>query len=158
MVFQLITLKKRRFVMKRKRIIVMLTILVCILCLQGITIAAEEKADQLEITSTIVTVSTFDGIQPASITSKPGTTVVWLNRSRIPAEVLFLDKKVVLACGSPVNFIIGKNGAYESGKIISRGTASLCFTEKGKYEYVVKPSGTFYKVGEHEYRGAIVIE
>jgi hypothetical protein len=84
--------------------------------------------------------------------------VVWFNRSRIPAEILFGDKKVVVACGSPVNFYVGKGGAYESGKIISRGTASLCFTEKGSYGYVVKPSETFYRAGEQEYRGMIIIE
>lgn len=144
--------------MERKHIHFLFAVLVTILCLQGITLAAEEKAEELEVVSTIVTISTFEGIKPPAVTSKPGTTVVWLNRSRIPAEVIFLDKKVVLACGAPVNFIVGENGAYESGKIISRGTASLCFTEKGKYEYVVRPAGTFYKVGEHEYRGSIVIE
>jgi plastocyanin len=144
--------------MNRKRTIAVVTVLVGIVCLTGITFAAEEKADELEVLSTIVTISAYEGMKPATFTSKPGTTVVWLNRSRIPAEVLFLDKKVVTACGAPINFFIGKDGAYESGKITSRGTASLCFTEKGTYDYIVKPSGTFYKVGEKEYRGAIVIE
>jgi plastocyanin len=129
-----------------------------VICLAGISMGDEETKADLEVISTIVTISTFDGIMPAMLKSKPGTTVVWLNRSRIPAEVLFLDKKVTVACGSPVNFFIGKDGAYESGKIISRGTASLCFTEKGTYEYVVKSSRAFYKPGEKEYRGSITIE
>ena len=67
-----------------------------------------------------------------------------MNHSRFPIEILFLDKKVVLACGSPVNFFVGKDGVYESNKIPSGGTASLCFIEKGTYEYNVKSSSTFY--------------
>ncbi len=119
---------------------------------------AEDTREELRVTTAVVTVSAFEGIMPAQLQSKSGTTVVWLNRSRIPAEILFLDKKVAVACGSPVNFYIGRGGAYESGKIISRGTASLCFTEKGSYDYVVKPSKTFYRAGEQEYRGTITIE
>ena len=83
-------------------------------------------------------------MKPRNLTSTPGTTVVWVNNSRFPIEILFLDKKVVLACGSPVNFFVGKDGAYESNKIPSGGTASLCFVEAGKYEYKVNPSTTFY--------------
>ena len=144
--------------MKKRFVIGSVVVLIMVMCLGGISMGAEEEKTDLEVISTIVTISTFDGIMPAILKSKPGTTVVWLNRSRIPAEVLFLDKKVTVACGSPVNFFIGKDGAYESGKIISRGTASLCFTEKGTYEYVVKSSGAFYKPGEKEYRGSITIE
>jgi plastocyanin len=124
----------------------------------GISVGAEEAKQDMEIKTAVVTVSAFEGIVPAKLQSGPGTTVVWLNRSRIPAEILFGDKKVVVACGSPVNFFVGQGGAYESGKIISRGTASLCFTEKGSYDYVVKPSETFYRAGEKEYRGTITIE
>lgn len=144
--------------MKRSSVIGSAVMLMMVVCLAGISMGAEETKEELEVISTIVTISAFEGIIPATLKSKPGTTVVWLNRSRIPAEVLFLDKKVVVACGSPVNFFVGKDGAYESGKIISRGTASLCFTEKGSYDYVVKPSGTFYRPGEKEYRGTITIE
>lgn len=144
--------------MKRNAVIGSAVVLMMIVCLAGISMGADETKEELEVISSIVTISAFEGIIPATLKSKPGTTVVWLNRSRIPAEVLFLDKKVTVACGSPVNFFIGKDGAYESGKIISRGTASLCFTEKGSYDYVVKPSGTFYKPGEKEYRGTITIE
>ena len=144
--------------MKRKQIVALVILLVGFIYLQGITSAAEEKATELEIASTIVTISAYEGIQPATLTVKSGTTVVWLNRSRIPAEILFLDKKVVVACGAPVNFTIGKDGAYESGKIISRGTASLCFLEKGTYEYMVKASGTFYTNAGKEFRGTVTVE
>ncbi len=137
------------------RVAVVLAMLCCSL-VSGT--GAEETREEPDIRTAVVTISAFEGIMPAKVQSKPGTTVVWLNRSRIPAEILFGDKKVVVACGSPVNFFIGQGGAYESGKIISRGTASLCFTEKGSYDYVVKPSETFYRAGEQEYRGTITIE
>jgi hypothetical protein len=74
-------------------------------------------------------------------------------------EILFLDKRVVLACGSPVNFFVGKGGAYESAKIPFGGTASLCFTEKGRYEYIIKVSRTFYAATiERDNRGTILIK
>ena len=82
-----------------------------------------------------------------------------MNHSRTPYEILFLDKKVVLACGSPVNFFVGKNGAYESAKIPFGGTASLCFTEKGKYDYKTKASRTFYlDMEKEEHKGVIWIQ
>ncbi len=144
--------------MKRGFLIGLAFVPVMIAGLSGIAVGAGEDREDLELRTVVVTVSAFEGIMPAKLQSGPGTTVVWLNRSSIPAEILFRDKKVAVACGSPVNFYIGKGGAYESGKIISRGTASLCFTEKGSYDYVVKPSETFYRAGEQEYRGTITIE
>lgn len=122
--------------------------------------AAEEKADEeIKIVNKMVVLTAGEGAKPASLTTKPGTTVIWINRSRLPMEILFLDKQVVLACGSPVNFIVGKDGAYESAKIPFGGTASLCFLEKGRYEYKIKSSSTFY---DQEYlqekRGSIIIK
>jgi len=97
-------------------------------------------------------------VDPVNINSTPGTTVIWVNFSKTPIELLFLDKKVTTACGSPVNFFVGKNGAYESAKIPFGGTASLCFLEKGKFEYMVNTSSTFYPSKMKEQRGFIWIE
>ena len=119
----------------------------------------EEKTEEIKISNKIVTVSGYEGVKPSTIKSGPGTAVVWVNHDRQPIEILFLDKKVVLACGSPVNFFVGKDGAYESGKIPFGGTASLCFTEKGKYEYVAKTSKTFYpQQTKREHQGIIWIK
>ena len=106
---------------------------------------AEETAEPMELVNKVVTITTHYGIKPPDIVSTPGTTVIWVNQTNTPHEILFLDKKVVMACSSPVNFFIGKDEAYESAKIPFGGTASLCFVEKGKYEYRVKASKTFYK-------------
>ncbi len=56
-------------------------------------------------------------VDPSTLVSEPGTTVVWVNFSKTPVELLFLNKKVTVTCGSPVNFFVGKDGAYESAKI-----------------------------------------
>jgi plastocyanin len=144
--------------MKRLRSINVLAILIGIFCMTGVTVAAEKGAGEIKVISKIVTISTLEGIMPNTVTSSPGTTVVWVNHDRMPIEILFLDKKVVLACGSPVNFFIGKDGAYESAKIPFGGTASLCFLEKGKYEYVFRGSSTFYPATKKEHRGIIWIK
>ena len=111
--------------------------------LTGQAIFAEEKADDLTITNKIVVVKTFEEPDPVTLFGTVGTTIIWINHSKYPVQVVFLEKQVVLACGSPVNFVVGKDGTYESNKISSGGTASLCFTEKGRYSYKTIPSKKF---------------
>ena len=145
--------------MKINRLIEGAAIFIVMVCLPVLTFAAGEKAEEeIKIVNDVVVLSA-EGAKPASLTSQPGTTVIWINRSRFPMEILFLDKQVVLACGSPVNFIVGKDGAYESAKIPFGGTASLCFLEKGIYDYKVKSSRTFYdQEFLQERRGSIIIK
>ena len=146
--------------MKRKHLICLVTILVGIFCLTGFTFASEEKQEEIKVSSKVVTIHPSEGLRPANVTADLGTTVVWLNRDRSEVEVLFLNKMVTIACGSPVNFTVGKSGAYESAKIPLGGTASLCFIKNGTFDYVVKSSRPI-KVkrglpgGEH--RGTITI-
>ena len=134
------------------------TIIIGIFFLAAFAVAAGNETEELQVSNKIISLSTNQGLQPATLESTPGTTVIWVNHSRDPVEILFLDKKVTLACGSPVNFFIGKDGAYESAKIPFGGTASLCFTEKGKFDYVFKASATFYPLSEKEHRGIIWIK
>ena len=126
--------------------------------LAGFAFAADNETEDLKVNNAIVTVSTNQGIQPATLETSPGTTVIWVNHSREPVEILFLDKKVTVACGSPVNFFVGKDGAYESAKIPFGGTASLCFTERGKFDYVFKASATFYPLRGVEHKGIVWIK
>lgn len=144
--------------MKRGNLIFIICLLIGFFCFTGLIFAAEEKTEEIKIINKVVRVSHQEGAMPTALTTKPGTTVIWVNQSRTPVEILFLDKKVVLACGSPVNFFIGKDGAYESAKIPFGGTASLCFTEKGKYEYIFRASSTFYPKRDRDYRGIIWIK
>lgn len=116
---------------------------IIIVCMVGHLFAAEEKTETLTITNKIVVVKTVEQPDPVTLFGKPGTTVIWVNHSKYPVEVIFTEKQVVLACGSPMNFFVNKAGTYESHKIPSGGTASLCFTEKGRYVYKTKPSKNF---------------
>jgi len=152
-----------------QKVVSAVVVVLCVIFLSGIMCLAEEKGaapqaagEEVAITNKIVKINEREGASPSILVTNPGTTVIWVNHSKSPLEVLFLDKKVTLACGSPVNFFVGKDGAYESGKIPFGSTASLCFTEKGRYDYIVKVSRTFYMPAQGgagaEHRGSIVIE
>jgi len=144
--------------MRRKRFVAIVIVLIGVFCMTGLSFAAEEKAEEIKVIQKIVVIEERAGLSPATLDSEPGTTVIWVNQSKQPAEILFTDKKVTLACASPVNFFIGKDGAYESAKIPFGGTASLCFTEKGKFEYIYKASSTFYPLQKMEHKGIVWIK
>ena len=156
--------------MKPNRFAVIISIFLLSICLAGFTYAAEEvvppseklEAEQLKISNKVIRISEKEGAFPQTLFAKPGTTVIWINNARSVLEVLFLDKKVTLACGSPVNFFIGKDGAYESGKIPFGGTASLCFLEPGTYDYMIRVNRTWYKPAQgglgKDHRGRIEIK
>lgn len=140
----------------------MVIVLLCAIAFSGLMVVAQEEAPATTILNKIVVVKESQDPIPTTLKVSPGTTVIWVNHSRRPQEILFLDKKVLQACGSPVNFFIGKDGAYESAKIPFGGTASLCFTEKGKYDYQVKSSETFYGAAhpalQKDFKGIVWIE
>ena len=144
--------------MKRTSSIALSVIMLAGLGLSGFSSAADEKQEDLKIVNKIIVIDS-EGTRPATLTSQPGTTVIWVNNSRFPIEILFLDKQVTLSCGSPVNFFIGEDKTYESNKIPSGGTASLCFMEGGTYDYKVKSSQTFYtgRIQKGE-KGTVIIK
>jgi len=145
--------------MKRNGFIVACAFCIGVMSVSCIPCTAQETTEPMELVNKVVTITTHYGIKPPDVISTPGTTVIWLNQTNTPHEILFLDKKVVMACSSPVNFFVGKDGAYESAKIPFGGTASLCFLEKGTYEYSVKPSRTFYQWTKDEaHEGRVVIK
>ena len=152
--------------MKRIHFITITAVLVGLIFTASLSYGAEEKDQELKLVNRTVTIITTESarddmrpvVDPVNLNSAPGTTVIWINFSKTPVELLFLDKKVTTACGSPVNFFVGKDGAYESAKIPFGGTASLCFLEKGKFEYMVNTSSTFYPSKMKEQRGIIWIE
>jgi plastocyanin len=148
--------------MKPRVLFAVVTIFTGALYLMGFTFEFGDKNAEKKMNHEIVSIGTDEGIKPKPtiLATKPGTTVIWVNYSNHPVEILFLDKKVVLACGSPVKFFVGKDDAYESAKIPFGGTASLCFTEKGEYPYLIEYSSTFYseKGIKGMYRGSIVID
>ena len=146
--------------MKRNVFCMFIVMSVGILCLAGSSLAGEEK-EELTIDAKVINIDINKGLSPVTLTAKRGATVIWVNNSRVPQEILFFDKKVVLACGAPVNFCINQDGAYESAKIQFGGAASLCFTEKGIYAYEARSSKTFYESFspvKRELKGSVVIE
>jgi len=148
--------------MKEKSSITLMALVFAIFHLIGIALAAEEIAEEIPIIHKVITIKPYEVLQPSTLTAPRGTTVIWINSSSFPIEIHFLDKKVMLACGSPVNFFTGKEGAYDTAKIPRGGTASLCFIQKGKFEYIVKTSRTLFleygKKERKESRGTILIK
>jgi plastocyanin len=147
--------------MRRKHAAAILFVMPVLAALTCLSYAEIEIPGEVQIVNELVTIDPYEVIQPPIVNAKPGTTVVWINASKFPIEILFLDKKVSLACGAPTNFFPGKGGAYESAQIPRGATASLCFTQTGKYEYVVKSSRTLFleygKQERKEMRGTIII-
>ncbi len=145
--------------MKRKSLIAAALFLWGIFCVTALTLAADEKIEDLKVINKIIIINKYEEVKPLTLTSSQGTTIIWVNHSRTSVEILFYDKQVTLACGSPVNFTVGKEGAYESGKIPFGGTASLCFLEKGKFNYMITSNRSFYiKRVERDFKGVIMIE
>ena len=146
--------------MSIKKLPVLAAVLLLVTLLMNPLLAAEgEEGGEVQLITKVIIITGHSGLKPPDIISQQGTTVVWVNHCNTPQEILFLDKKVVLACGSPVNFIVGHDGAYESSKVPFGGTASLCFTEKGTYEFIVKSSKTFVQQPkDKEFRGSVTIK
>ena len=78
-------------------------------------------------------------IEPATLTAKPGDTVVWSNGGPLTDVMILFEqgKEVSLACVAPVGFFLTQSGVYTSGLISPGAVASLCIVEPGTYEYQV---------------------
>jgi hypothetical protein len=84
-----------------------------------------------------------------------GTTVVWFNLSNAIIEFEFTGKQVTLACAAP------STGSFSSYKILPGATASLCFIEKGEYEYrlFLRPGrGLGPSAATREIKGKIIVK
>jgi plastocyanin len=124
---------------KNGNMVMTLLAIFCIVVLFSATTAyGEDHATTPELQHKIVRLYEKGGIEPQQLTIKPGTTVIWINESKSLAEIEFTDKKVTMACGSPVRFVVDDRGTYVSEKIFRGTVASLCFTEVGEFEYAVK--------------------
>jgi plastocyanin len=77
------------------------------------------------------------GVDPATVTVQKGTTVIWMNSGRSIAKIKFTGKQVTLACKSPVHFLVDEAGSFTSNEIPPGAVASLCFVEKGTFDYTV---------------------
>lgn len=77
------------------------------------------------------------GVDPAKVTLAKGTTVIWMNSGRSNAKINFTGKQVTMACKSPVHFVVDEAGSFTSNDIPPGAVASLCFVEKGTFDYTV---------------------
>ena len=100
------------------------------------SVSAEEAQPKEEV-AMITLKQQPEGISPASLKVKLGTTIVWINSEPGPVTIKFLDK-LGIACNVPVNFYADVWGNYETGAIPEGGTASICFIYKGTYKFEVK--------------------
>jgi plastocyanin len=75
-------------------------------------------------------------VSPKTLTIAKGDTVIWLNNSSAEGTVFFSKGKDVEAvCAAPSRFAMDAEGKYYAN-IPQGGTASLCFVEAGKYQYM----------------------
>jgi plastocyanin len=132
------------------------------LCFPVFSTGTEDIPEEIQLTTKNIFIKNNRVLEPATLTSNLGTTVVWINTSSFPIEIIFIGKKVALACGSPMNFSIDKDGAFHSAIIPRGGTASLCFIEKGTFTYKVESAGTLLmEYGKKERKvskGTVVIQ
>jgi hypothetical protein len=100
------------------------------------------------------------GVDPATAIIPRGTTVIFMNAGRSIANIKFNGKQVTLACKSPVHFVVDEKGSFTSNEIPPGAVASLCFVEKGTFDYIVTqetpktdPTGA-----PRESKGKIIVE
>ena len=138
------------------------TLIIYSFCFPVFSFGAEDIPEEIQLTTKNIFIKNNRVLEPATLNSNLGTTVVWINTSSFPIEIIFIGKKVALACGSPMNFSIDKDGAFHSAIIPRGGTASLCFIEKGTFTYKVESSGTLLmEYGKKERKvskGTVVIQ
>lgn len=111
----------------------------------------------------IIRLNVLGGISPAVVTVKPGTTVVWVNDSRSQLELKFEGKQVTLACKSPVHFMVDEDGSFISDRIPQDSVASLCFVEKGEFNYVLRKTPTGGAISQprdniKEFKGKVIVQ
>ncbi|MFC1592323.1 hypothetical protein ACFL43_07345 [Thermodesulfobacteriota bacterium] len=130
----------------------------CLMLLPGF--AGAETADSKDIVTKIVRIRGYEGVAPLNIFIAPGTVVVWLNQYHGEVKITFPQKKVTLACKSPVNFVVNDKGFFESRAVTFGAVASLCFVEQGTFEYFIErnPASLRAKSEGFRFEGKIVVK
>jgi plastocyanin len=122
------------------------------------------KSDQVEPKTVTINMHYLGKVTPSEVTITRGTTVRWRNDSRAALEIQFEGKPVTLACKSPIQFNIDKSGSFISNHISQGSRASLCFVEKGEFNYVARKvfssSGSSYELRENiqEFKGKVIVK
>jgi plastocyanin len=106
----------------------------------------------------VIRIQSDRGIIPPSLSVKPGATVIWVNESKSLIEILFPHKKITVSCQSPVNFMVDVDGSFVSNKIGLGAVASICFIEKGAFDFIVKKLSPGKSSPADEFKGKIIVE
>ena len=111
-----------------------------VFCSSQVAFASEKKEDAVPkaLASQIIRMHYIGSVSPSEVTIAPGTTVVWVNNSRATLEIQFEGKQVTTACKGPVHFVLDEQGSFISNRIPQGSVASLCFVEKGEFNYVAR--------------------
>src|SRR5512137_127591 len=125
--------KINRITVYQKKGIFVLLVMVAVL-LTGLSPAVTAAEDGHAL---VVLKGDFQAISPDPLKVKQGTTIIWVNECKEPVSII-IKTKVGIACKNPVNFYADLFGHYETGQILTGATASICFIDKGKFEYEVK--------------------
>ena len=149
-----------------KSFIIFKAIILCCLVVLHLRSANAQKAEikpEMKIPgSQVISIST-DEMKLRELTVDSGTVVVWLNTAiQRFMEIEFTGKQVVMACDTPMGFIESDKGSFISRKILPGSVASLCFIEKGEYDYEVvlrkaKGLGTGGKI-RTTFKGKIIVK
>ena len=148
-----------------KQVMKALAVCVCLM-LFAVCSAQAQTADKVAPEKKIaghqvIQLDKISGLDPKLALVKAGTTVIWLNRTDSIAEIQFTGKEVTLACKNPTHFIVDEEGSFVSDRIPPSAVASLCFIEKGTYNYVLHrgPRATApVKTDLPDVNGTIIVE
>jgi len=100
---------------------------------------AAKVAPEAKITGhKVIQINKIEGLDPKLVVVKQGTTIIWMNQSESIAEIQFTGKAVTVACKNPTHFVVDEDGSFVSDRIPQGAVASLCFVEKGTFNYVLK--------------------
>jgi plastocyanin len=132
----------------------------------GSAFSQAEKSEKIQpekkiAGSQIIRLHSSGGINPSKATVVPGTTVIWINEADSPVEIQFEGKQVTMACQNPVHFVIDDKGSFISNNIPMGAVASLCFIEKGEFNYVARrviTKSLVYKETPKEFKGKITVQ
>jgi plastocyanin len=106
----------------------------------------------------VIRIQSDRGVIPPTLTVKPGATVIWVNESKSLIEILFPHKKITVSCQNPVNFMVDVDGSFVSNKIGIGAVASICFIEKGTFDFIVKRLSPGKSSPADEFTGKIIVE
>jgi len=145
----------------KKIIMVFVCLTLCVIC--SAQAQTDEKVDSEKKIKghTVIRINKMIGLDPKLVMIKSGTTVIWMNHSESLAKIKFRGKEVTIACKNPTNFVVDEEGSFLSRRIAQGAVASLCFIEKGTYNYVLSrgPRSTApVKTDLPDVHGTIVVE